>query len=151
MRKHAAQSDRSRCLGDERMPGPVPDAAQRLLAAQAGSREALGDALEACRGYLLLIAQQELEPELQAKGGTCVRGYCRADAAIAERRPQTVGARHRAVAARTGCGAMSAEPDPSLEEEFTSRLLAADEALAAGATPDVDRAEASPELHTRLE
>jgi RNA polymerase sigma-70 factor (ECF subfamily) len=45
------------------------DAAQRLAAAQAGSSEALGQVLEACRGYLLLIAQQELDPALQAKGG----------------------------------------------------------------------------------
>jgi RNA polymerase sigma-70 factor (ECF subfamily) len=45
------------------------DAAEWLPKAQAGSREALGMALEACRGYLLLIAQQELEPNLQAKGG----------------------------------------------------------------------------------
>jgi RNA polymerase sigma-70 factor (ECF subfamily) len=43
--------------------------AARFLAAQAGSREALGQVLEACRAYLLLIAQQELEPALQAKGG----------------------------------------------------------------------------------
>jgi RNA polymerase sigma-70 factor (ECF subfamily) len=40
-----------------------------LSDARAGSREALGRLLEACRGYLLLIARQELEPELQAKGG----------------------------------------------------------------------------------
>jgi RNA polymerase sigma-70 factor, ECF subfamily len=45
------------------------DAAQWLPAAQAGSAEALGHVLEACRAYLLLIAQQELEPALQAKGG----------------------------------------------------------------------------------
>jgi RNA polymerase sigma-70 factor (ECF subfamily) len=44
-------------------------AAQWLAAARAGSPEALGQALEACRGYLLLIAQQELQPELRAKGG----------------------------------------------------------------------------------
>src|SRR4051812_35536174 len=50
------------------MSDSVPDAAQWLTAAQAGSRDALGQALEACRGYLLLIAQQELDPELQAKG-----------------------------------------------------------------------------------
>src|SRR5262249_59475811 len=31
--------------------------------------EALGQALEACRGYLLLIAQRELDSDLQAKGG----------------------------------------------------------------------------------
>src|SRR5437879_7391033 len=40
-----------------------------LRAAQTGSREALGQALEACRGYLLVIAEQELAPELRAKGG----------------------------------------------------------------------------------
>src|SRR5690348_12194832 len=46
------------------------DGAERwLAAARAGSLEALGQALEACRGYLLLIAQRELSPELLAKGG----------------------------------------------------------------------------------
>jgi len=45
------------------------DAAQWLPAARAGSSEALGQVLEACRGYLLLIAQQELDTTLQAKGG----------------------------------------------------------------------------------
>jgi RNA polymerase sigma-70 factor (ECF subfamily) len=40
-----------------------------LAAARAGSREALGQLLEACRGYLLVIAQRELDPELRAKGG----------------------------------------------------------------------------------
>src|SRR5215472_18934808 len=45
------------------------DAAQRLAAARAGSREALGQALEAFRGYLLLLAQEDLDPELRAKGG----------------------------------------------------------------------------------
>ena len=44
-------------------------AAQWLPAARAGSPEALGRALEACRGYLLLIAQRDLGPALQAKGG----------------------------------------------------------------------------------
>src|SRR5262249_22043642 len=47
----------------------IPDAAGCLTAARAGSGEALGQALEACRGYLLLIAQRELDPALQAKGG----------------------------------------------------------------------------------
>src|SRR5205807_266881 len=51
------------------MSDSVPDAAQWLPAAQAGSSEALGQVLEACRGYLLLIAQQELDTALQAKGG----------------------------------------------------------------------------------
>jgi RNA polymerase sigma-70 factor, ECF subfamily len=45
------------------------DAAQWLPAARAGSGEALGQVLESCRGYLLLIAQQELDAALQAKGG----------------------------------------------------------------------------------
>jgi RNA polymerase sigma-70 factor (ECF subfamily) len=40
-----------------------------LEAARGGSHEALGQALDACRRYLLLIAQRELAPELQAKGG----------------------------------------------------------------------------------
>jgi RNA polymerase sigma-70 factor, ECF subfamily len=43
--------------------------AEWLAAARAGSPEALGQALEACRRYLLLVAQRELAPELQAKGG----------------------------------------------------------------------------------
>ena len=43
---------------------------ERLLAAaRGGSREALGNALEACRRYLLAIAARELDPELHAKGG----------------------------------------------------------------------------------
>jgi len=45
------------------------DVSQWLTQARSGSVDSLGQALEACRGYLLLIAQQELEPELQAKGG----------------------------------------------------------------------------------
>jgi RNA polymerase sigma-70 factor (ECF subfamily) len=45
------------------------EVARWLLAARAGSAEALGEALEACRGYLLLIAQEELQTDLQAKGG----------------------------------------------------------------------------------
>jgi RNA polymerase sigma-70 factor (ECF subfamily) len=51
------------------MPGSVPEASQWLPAARQGSREALGQALEACRNYLLLVANKELDPELQAKGG----------------------------------------------------------------------------------
>jgi RNA polymerase sigma-70 factor (ECF subfamily) len=45
------------------------DAGQWLAAARAGSREALGQALEAFRGYLLLLAQEDLHPALRAKGG----------------------------------------------------------------------------------
>lgn len=40
-----------------------------LTAARAGSQEALGQALESCRRYLLEIARQELDPALQSKGG----------------------------------------------------------------------------------
>ena len=48
---------------------PGNDLAGWLPAARAGSSEALGQVLEACRGYLLLVAQRELDPHLQAKGG----------------------------------------------------------------------------------
>jgi RNA polymerase sigma-70 factor (ECF subfamily) len=51
------------------MSGRLSDAAQLLAAARGGSREALGEALEACRAYLLHVACGELTPELQAKGG----------------------------------------------------------------------------------
>ncbi|MCI0465296.1 MAG: sigma-70 family RNA polymerase sigma factor [Gemmataceae bacterium] len=39
-----------------------------LPAAHAGDAEALGRLLEACRGYLLLLARRELNPDLLAKG-----------------------------------------------------------------------------------
>jgi RNA polymerase sigma-70 factor (ECF subfamily) len=48
---------------------PGNELAGWLPAARAGSSEALGQVLEACRGYLLLVAQRELDPHLQAKGG----------------------------------------------------------------------------------
>jgi RNA polymerase sigma-70 factor, ECF subfamily len=51
------------------MTEPAGDAARWLAAAQAGSREALGQVLETFRGYLLLVANRELDPELRAKGG----------------------------------------------------------------------------------
>jgi RNA polymerase sigma-70 factor (ECF subfamily) len=40
-----------------------------LQPARAGSSEALGRVLESCRQYLLLIANEELDPELRAKVG----------------------------------------------------------------------------------
>lgn len=46
-----------------------PEFEQWLSAARDGSAEALGQALEACRTYLLLIAERELDPGLRAKGG----------------------------------------------------------------------------------
>ena len=39
-----------------------------LSAAQAGSREALGQALDRCRRYLLDVARHSLGPALQVKG-----------------------------------------------------------------------------------
>jgi hypothetical protein len=50
------------------MPDHAEEIARRLVTARAGSPDALGQALEACCGYLLMIAQQELDPELRAKG-----------------------------------------------------------------------------------
>ena len=40
-----------------------------VAAARAGSREALGRALEDCRRYLLAIAERQLDPDLRSKGG----------------------------------------------------------------------------------
>jgi RNA polymerase sigma-70 factor (ECF subfamily) len=40
-----------------------------IAAARDGSREALGRALEGCRRYLLKVAENELAPDLRAKGG----------------------------------------------------------------------------------
>ena len=51
------------------MAQPPEELAARLSAARGGSREALGEVLEACRGYLLLIANRELDTVLQPKGG----------------------------------------------------------------------------------
>lgn len=51
-------------------PGPLPDPADftRLLAtARAGSTEALGRLWQEYRNYLLLVAHEKLDPDLQAK------------------------------------------------------------------------------------
>jgi RNA polymerase sigma-70 factor (ECF subfamily) len=40
-----------------------------LAAARRGSRDALGRSLEACRRYLLAIADRQIDPDLRAKGG----------------------------------------------------------------------------------
>jgi len=48
---------------------PIPQVERWLASARCGSSAALGEALEACRGYLLTIAQRELDPKLQPKGG----------------------------------------------------------------------------------
>ncbi len=51
------------------MAGPVSGIMHRLPEARAGSMGALGEVLEACRKYLLLVAERELAPELRGKGG----------------------------------------------------------------------------------
>jgi RNA polymerase sigma-70 factor (ECF subfamily) len=51
------------------MADSAQDAGPLLAAARAGSREALGQALETCRNYLLLVAGQQLDADLHAKGG----------------------------------------------------------------------------------
>ncbi len=51
------------------MTDAANDAARWLAEARAGSHEALGRLLDSCRGYLLLVAGRELDPQLQAKGG----------------------------------------------------------------------------------
>ncbi len=48
---------------------PSNDLARWLPEARAGSREAMGQALETYRAYLLLIANRHLDPDLRAKGG----------------------------------------------------------------------------------
>jgi RNA polymerase sigma-70 factor (ECF subfamily) len=50
-------------------PNPLADFAAALDAARRGAPAALGHLLEACRNYLLLVANQELDPGLQAKFG----------------------------------------------------------------------------------
>ena len=51
------------------MAKAVPDLAKWLPEARAGSREAMGQVLETYRAYLLLVANRQIDPELQAKGG----------------------------------------------------------------------------------
>jgi RNA polymerase sigma-70 factor, ECF subfamily len=51
------------------MTQPRADAAHYLPAARAGSREALGQLFEACRAYLLRIANEGVAADVQAKGG----------------------------------------------------------------------------------
>ncbi len=51
------------------MSKPPIDLSEWIAAARAGSDEALGESLEACRAYLLLVAGRELDRDLVAKGG----------------------------------------------------------------------------------
>ena len=50
-------------------PYRVETVSERLEAARRGSGEELGELLEACRAYLLLVARKDLSPNLRAKGG----------------------------------------------------------------------------------
>ena len=45
------------------------DAEEWLADARSGAADALGQALETCRAYLLLVAEKEMDPRLRAKGG----------------------------------------------------------------------------------
>jgi RNA polymerase sigma-70 factor (ECF subfamily) len=48
---------------------PSPDVRRLIDAARGGSAPALGELLEACRPYLLVIANQQLQPGVQGKVG----------------------------------------------------------------------------------
>jgi len=64
--------DESGSSSDERTDGRderTDELRQWIAAAQAGSEEALGKLLQACRGYLLQIANAELDSALRAKLG----------------------------------------------------------------------------------
>lgn len=51
------------------MAEPEKDLAGGLTRARAGLSEALGEVLESCRGFLLDVAERELDAGLRAKGG----------------------------------------------------------------------------------
>jgi RNA polymerase sigma-70 factor, ECF subfamily len=51
------------------MAAPRDDAGGLISEARGGSREALGRALDACRRYLLGVAEGQLAPDLKSKGG----------------------------------------------------------------------------------
>jgi RNA polymerase sigma-70 factor (ECF subfamily) len=51
------------------MSAPSQDFRCWLAAARHGSRDALGRAFETCRHYLLYVAHQQMNADLQAKGG----------------------------------------------------------------------------------
>ncbi len=50
-------------------PYRIETVSERLEAARCGSVDELGELLEACRAYLLLVAKKTLSPNLRAKGG----------------------------------------------------------------------------------
>jgi RNA polymerase sigma-70 factor (ECF subfamily) len=51
------------------MSEEAKDPTRWLPAARAGCSEALGELLNSCRGYLLLVAEHELDPQLRARCG----------------------------------------------------------------------------------
>jgi RNA polymerase sigma-70 factor, ECF subfamily len=51
------------------MIDPTEEFAQRMARARGGCGEALGRLLESCHGYLLMVARQEFDADLLAKGG----------------------------------------------------------------------------------
>jgi len=51
------------------MTPPIDDFADLLSRARAGSRETLGQILDACRAYLMVVARANLDAVLQAKAG----------------------------------------------------------------------------------
>jgi RNA polymerase sigma-70 factor (ECF subfamily) len=51
------------------MGKPAEDAGDALAAARAGNREAMGQALEYCRRYLITVADGQLDADLRSKGG----------------------------------------------------------------------------------
>src|SRR4029077_1387484 len=56
-------------LGGKAMTARAEEMARWLAEARAGAADSLEQRREACRGYLLSIAQQELDPQLRTKAG----------------------------------------------------------------------------------
>src|SRR5260370_861107 len=109
------------------MANPPADVAPWLAAARAGSREALGPALEACRRALAegggggpragggvgacpaaLARRLPRRPPVALPGGVLVRGDWPPARADAQRRPPALAAGRRAAQAGTGDALMSA-------------------------------------------
>jgi hypothetical protein len=57
------------------MSESAQEAEQLLVAARAGSREALGKPFETCRNYLLLVAGRQIEPRAARRALAAVTGW----------------------------------------------------------------------------
>ena len=68
MSGHHEDGLRTMTLLPSQLP-PMPSITPLVQQAQSGSSAAIGSLLEAARGYLLLLAEQELPPALRAKVG----------------------------------------------------------------------------------